>query len=144
MEGYKDPFNRRTYPWNRLDGRQQESLAYFRRIARIRTENQCLRTGYYKTLMAQEGTFVFARYLKEGRDAFGKEASGSRAVVLILNRSDKPVYVDLSEHYGDYICRQSDDDGAIHPLSEHIVLGGILGGTRKIAVKPFGSVFVVY
>ena len=57
MEGYKDPFNRRTYPWNRVDRKGQEALAYFKRIARIRTENECLRTGYYKTLMAEGGTF---------------------------------------------------------------------------------------
>jgi 4-alpha-glucanotransferase len=144
MEGSKDPFNRRTYPWNRTDQRQQEALMYFRRVARIRTENACLRTGYYKTLYANGGTFAFVRYLKEGRDAFGKEASGSRAVVFVMNRSDKPVYVDISEHYGEYNCKPSGDDGEIHPLSEQFVLGGILGGTRKIGIRPFGSAFLVY
>ncbi|WP_051688934.1 glycoside hydrolase family 13 protein [Butyrivibrio sp. AE2032] len=144
MEGYKDPFNRRTYPWNRIDQRQAEALTYFRRIARIRTENDCLRTGFYKTLMAEGGTFAFVRYLKEGRDAFGREASGSRAIVLVANRSDKPVYVDVSERYGDFGCKASADDGAIHPLSEQFILGGILGGTRKIGIKPFGTAFLIY
>ena len=144
MEGYKDPFNRRTYPWNRLDQRQQDALVYFRRIARIRTENECLRTGYYKTLMASGGTFAFARYLKEGRDAFGRISTGSRAIVFVVNRSEKPVYVDVSERYGEYKCMVSEDDGIIHPLSEQFILGGILNGTRKIGIKPFGTTFLVY
>ena len=144
MEGYKDPFNRRTYPWNRVDRKGQEALAYFKRIARLRTENQCLKTGYYKTLMAEGGTFAFVRYLKEDRDAFGKEAGGSRAVVFVMNRSDKPIFVDVSEHYGSYECKASADSGDIHPVSEQFILGGILGGTRKIGIKPFGTAFLLF
>ena len=144
MEGYKDPFNRRTYPWNRLDKKQQDALGYFRRIARIRTDNECLRTGYYKTLYASGGTFSFVRYLKEGRDAFGKEATGSKAVVFVMNRSDKPIYLDVTERYGSYKCAPAPDDGTIHPLSEQFILGGITGGTRRIGIKPFGTAFLLY
>ena len=144
MEGYKDPFNRRTYPWNRIDRKQQESLAFFKRIARIRTENQCLKTGYYKTLMAEGGTFAFVRFLKEGRDAFGKDSDGSRAVVFVMNRSDKPVFVDVTERYGSYECKDSNEGGEIHPISEQFILGGILGGTRKIGIKPLGIAIVIF
>ena len=144
MEGYKDPFNRRTYPWNRIDRKQQEALAFFKRIARIRTENQCLKTGYYKTLMAEGGTFAFVRFLKEGRDAFGKDSDGSRAVVFVMNRSDKPVFVDVTERYGSYECKDSNDGGEIHPISEQFILGGILGGTRKIGIKPLGIAIVIF
>ena len=94
--------------------------------------------------MAGGGSFAFVRYLKEGRDAFGNEASGSRAVVFIMNRSDKPVHVDLTERYGSFDCVPSEINGGIHPLSEQFILGGILGGTRQIGIKPFGTVFVVY
>nr|MCR5328892.1 hypothetical protein [Saccharofermentans sp.] len=87
---------------------------------------------------------AFVRYLKEGRDAFGNEASGSRAIVFVMNRSDKPLYVDVREQYGSYSCRKSADDGIIQPLSEQFILGGILGGTRKVAIKPFGTAFLVY
>ena len=144
MEGYKDPFNRRTYPWNRADQKQQDALAFFKRVARIRTENQCLKTGYYKTLMAEGGTFAFVRYLKEGRDAFGNEASGSRAIVFVMNRSDKPVFVDVTEHYGTYECRNAHDISDIHPVSEQFVLGGITGGTRRTGIRPFGTAFLLY
>ena len=62
----------------------------------------------------------------------------------MMNRSDKPVYVDVSEHYGSYVCKASGDVEGIHPLSEQFILGGILGGTRKLGIKPFGTAFLVY
>ena len=144
MEGYKDPFNRRTYPWNKIGLRQQESLVFFRRIGGLRAVNQCLKTGYYQTLMAEYGTFAFVRYLREGKDAFGNEATGSKAIVLVMNRSDKPIYVDVTEHFGVYSCRNSEEDGIRTPLSEQLIIGGTSGGTRKLGIKPYSVVFLVY
>ena len=144
MEGYKDPFNRRTYPWNKIGLRQQESLVYFKRIGGLRAVNQCLKTGFYETLLAHDGTLAFVRYLKEGRDAFGKEASGSKAIVLVMNRSDKPVYVDVSEHFGAYSCKYSDEDGIRTPLSEQLIVGGAEGSVKKLGIKPYQAVFIVY
>ena len=37
MEGYKDPFNRRTYPWGRED---KEILGFFRHLGRLRRERK--------------------------------------------------------------------------------------------------------
>ncbi len=42
MEGYKDPFNRRTYPWGRED---QELLDHFRRLGQLRKDCEALRLG---------------------------------------------------------------------------------------------------
>ena len=42
MEGYKDPFNRRPYPWGREDW---EMLNHFKRLGRIRREQEALRLG---------------------------------------------------------------------------------------------------
>ena len=42
MEGYKDPFNRRTYPWGREDW---EMLDHFKRLGRLRRDNEVLRLG---------------------------------------------------------------------------------------------------
>lgn len=144
MEGYKDPFNRRTYPWNKTGLRQRESFVFFKRIAGLRTVNWCLKTGYYKTLMAEGGTFAIARYLKEGKDAFGKDATGSKAIVLVMNRSADPVYVDVSENYGAYTCVRTGDDEIRPPLSEQLIVGGVSGGVKKLGIKPFSTVFLVY
>jgi len=42
MEGYKDPFNRRTYPWGREDW---EMVNHFKRLGKLRKEHQALRLG---------------------------------------------------------------------------------------------------
>ena len=45
MEGYADPFNRRTYPWGRED---EELLAHYRRLGQLRRDNPALRGDVYK------------------------------------------------------------------------------------------------
>ena len=144
MEGYKDPFNRRTYPWHKTGLRQQESFIFFKRIAGLRSVNQCLKTGFYKTLMAEGGSFAIARYLKEGKDAFGRDASGSKAIVLVMNRSAEPLYVDAGENYGSYTCVRAGDDEVRPPLSEQLIVGGVTGGVKKLGIKPYSTVFLVY
>ena len=42
MEGHKDPFNRRTYPWGHED---PELLAHFRRLGQLRKEQEALCLG---------------------------------------------------------------------------------------------------
>lgn len=144
MEGYKDPFNRRTYPWNRLLPKQQENLLYFKRLAKLRTDNDCLTTGYYKTLYAKNGTFAFVRYLSDGKDAFGNEAKGAKAVVFVMNRSDKPVYVDVSESDGNFSFRVANDNEIKAPVSDQQIMGGISGGTRKVGIGVLNTAILIY
>ena len=42
MEGYKDPFNRRTYPWGREDW---EFIQHFKRLGQLRKDHEALRLG---------------------------------------------------------------------------------------------------
>lgn len=164
MEGYKDPFNRRTYPWGLLNERQTEALAFFKNVAKLRTHNECLRTGFYRTLLAEDGTFAFVRFLKEGLDAFGKEASGSTAIVFVMNRSERDVRVNVSEQFGEYACCVAQltgeeidpevgeesvpvDEGstsAAGKISGALVNNGVAGGTTEVCIKPFGEAFIVF
>ncbi len=91
MDGYKDPFNRRTYPWGKLTGRQNDELLAIQELSKLRVENPVLRTGLYETLLAEDDVMAFRRFLDEDRvDAFGKQIDkGSEEVILILNRSHK-------------------------------------------------------
>lgn len=88
-EGYKDPFNRRTYPWGRTTKAQDEQLEFTRKIARLRTDNDVLRTGFYRTLYAKDDFYIFERYVdEEGKDFFGNFLTkGAKRVILIINRS---------------------------------------------------------
>ena len=142
MEGYKDPFNRRTYPWERLTVKQEENLMFTRRIARLRTDNGCLRTGFYRTLAAEGDLFAFERYLVDGKDFFGREVSGSSRIALLTNRGDEPVYVTLSGSQ-DGINVIKKDKMSI-PLTNRYIVGGVNSGQMDLGLAPRSFVFVIY
>ena len=58
MEGGKDPFNRRTYPWGQED---EELLAHFRMLGQLRKHSSALKLGDIEFFLAQEGEIGFAR-----------------------------------------------------------------------------------
>ncbi len=72
MEGYKDPFNRRTYPWGRED---TEILGHFRCLGKLRTRNIALRLGDIRFTVASD------RHLAYTRSAQGQTLS------IYVNRS---------------------------------------------------------
>ncbi len=72
MEGHKDPFNRRTYPWGQED---IELLEHYRKLGRLRKRCSALRLGDIRFLHAQGGKLAFCRHLD------GKQ------VTVYINRS---------------------------------------------------------
>ena len=140
MEGYKDPFNRRTYPWGRIDGRAEENLEVVRRLASLRIQNDVLRTGYYETLYAEGGAMAFRRFADDKRqDFFGRDIkAGSDNIVLLLNKGDRPLY--FSVRSGRKVTVS--DEGDV-PLAEYNVLHGI-DDTMQIGLPPDSFIFVIY
>ena len=57
MEGFEDPFNRRTYPWGRED---QDLVGFYRALIRLKHESPALRTGsiYFESTPACATCFV--------------------------------------------------------------------------------------
>ena len=62
MEGGKDPFNRRTYPWGREDLRLGQ---HYGLLGRLRKAHPALRLGDIRFLEAKEGYLAFARVTPE-------------------------------------------------------------------------------
>ena len=58
MEGYKDPFNRRTYPWGRED---ETLLKHHRQLGQLRKELEVLRLGDIRFFHAAHGKLGFIR-----------------------------------------------------------------------------------
>ena len=58
MEGYKDPFNRRPYPWGRED---PEFLSHFRRLGQLRKNVEALRLGDIRFFAAGDKHIGFTR-----------------------------------------------------------------------------------
>ncbi len=75
LEGYKDPFNRRPYPWGRED---PELLAHYRLLGALRAAHPALRSGRVEFFQAGDQKLGFTR-----------EAGGER-IRIYLNRSGDP------------------------------------------------------
>ena len=58
MEGHKDPFNRRTYPWGNEDA---QLIAHYRALGALRTNHTALRLGKLQFFHAENGKLGFIR-----------------------------------------------------------------------------------
>ena len=72
MEGYRDPFNRRPYPWGRED---HELLSHFMRLGQLRRSCQALRLGDISFFQAGDKHLGF------------KRSYGGKTVRIYANRS---------------------------------------------------------
>ena len=59
MEGYKDPFNRRCYPWGSED---PGLIAWTKKLTAIRRAHPVYRRGEYRTVASLGGIFAFERF----------------------------------------------------------------------------------
>ena len=58
LEGYKDPFNRHTYPWG---GEDADLLAWYRRLGEARREAAALAEGSFASVPTTEDVVCFVR-----------------------------------------------------------------------------------
>ena len=80
LEGFEDPFNRRTFPWGREDA---GLTAWFTALGRARKELEPLRRGELEWLRCEGRVLSFARRL------------GEETVVAAVNAGEKPARLDL-------------------------------------------------
>ena len=136
MDGYRDPFNRRTYPWENESSWQKNILSSYRELSSLRSKYEVLRCGEIKILHAEGDDLIFERTLDEqGRDHFGKVCSGPKKVLCIMNRSDKmKMLVRLDEH-------------ALPSSVEHIpeiFAGNGETGCRVIGAEQIGEIVEIH
>ena len=62
MQGYRDPFNRLPFPWGKEDN---EILDYYRKIGKIRREEDVFKGGIFDLLVCDSNILAFARYKDE-------------------------------------------------------------------------------
>ena len=85
MEGYRDPFNRRTFPWGMENKNLQD---WFGWLGRMRRDWAVLRAGLVKLLLTAGDCLVMVRWLSES-------AEGPRHVLLAMNRGNTEHRIDL-------------------------------------------------
>ena len=94
MEGYRDPLNRRPYPWGKED---HALLAHYRRLSAIRRNHRVFARGDIEILHAENGVFDFVRSCVE------------ETLRICVNRSDHAYAVDGA--YTDVLFGDLGSDG---------------------------------
>ena len=127
VEGYKDPDNRRTYPWGREN---KELLAACRQRIKLRRQYAALRTGRFIPLLTEGPVYVYARAIEGGKDVFGKTASDGLFIIALNSGAEAKtvtVWTDALA-YGDLV-----------DLLEPSKTIATSGGKFTITLPPYGS-----
>lgn len=82
MEGGKDPYNRQTYPWRKVD---PDLRAWVARLGQMRKKSPLLQRGDFTTLYARGGVYLYLRTDGEGN-----------VVLCAVNRDEEAREVPLS------------------------------------------------
>ena len=75
MEGYKDPFNRRCYPWG---NENTELIEWYRRLGTMRAACSCLREGSIEPFQVSRHVLSYFRFAQDD------------ALFCAVNRGDQP------------------------------------------------------
>lgn len=59
IEGGRDPFNRKPYPWGKED---TTLLTWYKKIGELRKSEPVFVDGYYRVVYAENGVFVYERF----------------------------------------------------------------------------------
>ena len=80
MEGFEDPFNRRTFPWGSED---RELTKWFAALGKLRHKLPALRKGQIEYLRAEGGVLAFVRTLDKQRILCAANAGEGEAVLQL-------------------------------------------------------------
>ena len=83
MEGGADPDNRRPMRWDNVEG--NATRAHFQKLARLRAAHEALRTGAFRTHLAEEN----------GLYAYERITDGER-LLCVLNTGREPVAAQIA------------------------------------------------
>lgn len=93
VEGYKDPFNRKSFPWGTED---KELVDWYKAITALHHQYDALKTGEWIGLVAEEDVYGFVRRIVNGKDVFG-QAKQDNVLVVLFNRSpEKAVNISVN------------------------------------------------
>jgi len=99
VEGYSDPFCRKTYPWGH---ECEELLAHYRLLGKIRTQNEVFKDGDFAIERAEGALVVYSRFDGESR------------ITVAVNASDKAT--DIGENGRLDLLTGKTFDGVLAPM----------------------------
>jgi glycosidase len=105
LEGYHDPFCRRTYPWHDQDA---ELIEFYRKLGDIRSKHSAFEDGVFSLLSSQGGVISFERKNEAER------------IIIAANRGDAPSIYSLDGKYYDMLSDK--EYGNILPANSAVIL----------------------
>lgn len=92
MEGYRDPFNRRTFDWDAAESSDlRQQIA---KLGQLRKQHAVLQSGQFELITASGRLLIYRRFLdEEMRDVFGVVQEGVDRIVIAINADAKPLNV---------------------------------------------------
>lgn len=114
MEGHRDPFNRRPFPWNYAENSQIEIKQWLTALILFRRQHAVFRTGWIEYIKADEDVMIFRRYFEQGKDAFGKLQEDEGDFYLALNKNPYFYKITIPGY-----------EGALAPYSGVVIQNGI-------------------
>ena len=117
LQGYKDPFNRRCYPWGHED---QELIDFHKELARIRKACRVFRDGQMRFIKVQEDVMAFVRYHESARVA----------VQVYVNRSGQEQIVPFQPVFEGYGLERvehgviADGNVCLEPYGYAVIIAG--------------------
>jgi len=91
IEGYHDPFNRRTFPWGRED---KSLIKIVSHLSKIRNKSNALKNGEIKVFDSSSDVFAFERFTKD------------ESVIVIVNYSDRDIILPIKNEYTNLISTE--------------------------------------
>ena len=95
MTGYKDPFNRKPYPWGQED---EELLEFFIELAKTRKANTIFKEGEFRIIHIDNNVFIAERSL------------GKNTIVMAVNRTRKEMDISNFVRNKNVIFKINDSD----------------------------------
>lgn len=86
VEGYSDPFCRKTYPWG---SENLELLDFYKQLGNIRRNNDCFKGGKFIPIYANMGHIAYIR----------ESLNGKNALLIAVNRWCDDEYIDLPNDF---------------------------------------------
>lgn len=110
LQGWKDPFNRRCFPWGSED---TDLLEYTKQLGILRKSSSVFVDGEMEFLLTGQELLAFSRFHR----------STGESIIILLNRSDKTMHFDLH-------------DAALHEYALSNVAAGICE-EDKLVLPPY-------
>lgn len=117
MEGYRDPFCRRPFPWHQMD---EELLQFYRKVGQCRKREPVLSQGELRLVTVTETLLVFTRTLE-------RENHRVDSITVYLNRGEEPVTMEIETDMWELL-----DDRPMPAGTYNLEPGQVVWGKRKM------------